>query len=61
MTTGEIIKKLITTQNYLEVRMGISDEFIEFVKAMLPDNYEYFREKEEAYQEALKHLKDFNI
>lgn len=61
MTTGEIIKKLITAQNYLEVRMGISNEFIEFVKTMLPDNYEYFREKEEAYQETLKHLKDFNI
>jgi hypothetical protein len=58
MTTGEIIKQLINAENYTQVRMGISDEFINFVKEMLPSDYEYFVEKEQAYQDLIKLLKD---
>lgn len=58
MTTGEIIKQLITAENYTQVRMGISDEFINFVKEMLPSDYDYFAEKERAYQDLIKLLKD---
>ena len=56
MKTGEIIKQLITAENYAEVRMTISDRFINFVKIMLPRDYEYFEEKEEAYQELIRLL-----
>lgn len=57
MTTGEIITKLIKAENYLEERMKISDEFIELVKDMMPGDYEYFREKEEAYQSVIEMMK----
>ena len=54
MTTGEIIKQLITAENYPQVRMGISDEFINFVKEILPADYDYFAEKEQSYQALIK-------
>jgi len=56
MTTGEIIKQLINAENYTQVRMGISDEFINFVKEMLPSDYNYFAKKEQAYQDLIKLL-----
>jgi hypothetical protein len=49
-TVGDIIKKLINTNNYLSERSKISDDFIIFVKDNLPTDYGYIREKEEAYQ-----------
>jgi len=58
MTTREIIKQLINAENYTQVRIGISDEFISFVKEMLPSDYDYFAEKEQAYQDLIKLLKD---
>jgi hypothetical protein len=58
MTTGEIIKQLINAENYTKVRIGISDEFINFVREMLPSDYDYFSEKEQAYQDLIKLLKD---
>jgi hypothetical protein len=61
MTTGEIIKQLINAENYTKVRMGISDEFINFVKEMLPSDYDYFAEKEQAYQDMIKLLKDGGV
>jgi hypothetical protein len=57
MKTGEIIKQLITTDNYLETRMDIGDDFIELVKDFMPHDYEYLREREEAYQSLLKLFK----
>ena len=57
MTTGEIITKLIKTENYVEERMKISDEFIDFIKDMMPRDYEYFKEKEEAYQSLIEMIK----
>lgn len=57
MTTGEIITKLIKAENYLEERIKISDEFINFVKDMMPIDYEYFKEKEEAYQSLIEMMK----
>lgn len=61
MTTGEIIKQLINAENYTQVRIGISDEFINFVKVMLPSDYDYFAEKEQAYQDLIKLLKDGSV
>lgn len=58
MTTGEIIKQLINAENYTQVRLGVSDEFIDFVREMLPSDYDYFAEKEQAYQDLIKLLKD---
>jgi len=58
MTTGEIIKQLITAEDYTQFRMEISDEFINFVKEILPSDYDYFAEKEQAYQDLIKLLKD---
>lgn len=56
MKVKDIIKELITTDNYSTIRINISDEFINLVKNMMPHDYEYFREKEEAYQEKIKLL-----
>ena len=54
MTTGEIIKNLITSDNYAIARSTISDEFIQFVREMLPSDYMYIAEKEEAYQKLIE-------
>jgi hypothetical protein len=56
MTVNENIKRLIKAENYIEVRITISDDFINFVRQMLPSDYEYIEEKEEAYQLLLKSL-----
>ena len=61
MTVGEALKKLVTAENYTQVRMTISDEFINFIKDMLPSDYEYIEEKENNYQEMLIILKENNI
>ena len=61
MTVGEALKKLVTAENYTQVRMTISDEFINFIKNMLPSDYEYIEEKENDYQEMLKILKEAKI
>jgi hypothetical protein len=53
-TVGDIIKRLATTDNYLRVRITVSDEFVNFVKDNLPIDYEYFAEKEVAYQKVLQ-------
>jgi len=58
MTIQETLKKLITAENYAEVRVTISDDFISFVKDMLPSDYDYISEKEEGYQLLLQFLKD---
>lgn len=51
MTVGEVLKRLVTAENYVQVRVTVSDQFIEMVKDMLPDDYEYIEEKERHYQE----------
>ena len=61
MTVGEALKKLVTAENYAQVRRTISDEFINFIKNMLPSDYEYIEEKENDYQEMLIILKENNI
>jgi len=61
MTVGEALKKLVMAENYVQVRMTISDEFINFIKDMLPSDYEYIEEKENNYQEMLTLLKENNI
>lgn len=58
MTVQEKLKKLITAENYAEVRMTTSDDFISFVKDMLPNQYEYIEAKEEEYQRILNLLKE---
>ena len=61
MTVGEALKKLVTAENYTQVRMTISDEFINFIKDMFPSDYEYIEEKENNYQEMLTILKEAKI
>jgi hypothetical protein len=56
MTVGETMHKLVTADNYAAERIKVSDAFIEMAKAMLGD-YEYIKEKEEAYQELIAGLK----
>jgi len=53
MTVGEIMKRLITAEDYNIVRITVSDQFIDMAKAMLGD-FEYIKEKEERYQELMK-------
>lgn len=60
MTVGETLKKLITAENYMQVRMTISDEFINLVREMLPSDYEYIQEKEEDYQKQIIFLKEIS-
>jgi len=55
-TVGEIARRLAGTDNYLRERMTVSDEFIDFVRENLPRDYEYFAEKEAAYQKVLELL-----
>lgn len=54
MTIGEIIKTLVKCDNYLEERMKISDETVKFIKDMMPHDYDYFKEREEAYQSLIE-------
>ena len=56
MNTGEIIKKLVTAENYIEERIKVSDQFIDMIKTCLPSDYDYIKEKEDAYQELIKLL-----
>lgn len=58
MTVQEKLKKLITAENYFSERLNISDDFITFVKDMLPMEYEYIEAKEEEYQTILNFLKE---
>ena len=58
MTIGGIIKVLITCKNYNTIRCVVPDEFINFVKENFLSQYEYFADKEQAYQELINaHLK----
>lgn len=45
MTLGEIIKKLVLSENYLIVRGNVSDEIISFIETTLPHDYGLLREK----------------
>ncbi len=60
MTVGDIMKSLIMAEDYNEVRIKVSDEFINMAKVMLSD-YEYIREKEEKYQELLEMLENIKL
>ena len=54
MTLGEIIKHLVAAPNYNSVRASIDDSLIDFIKEMLPSDFEYIAEKEKAYQDVRK-------
>ncbi len=54
MKTGEIIKKLIDADNYVEERSKVSAVFIDFIKEFMARDYEYITEKEENYQRIIK-------
>jgi len=56
MTVGENIKYLVNAENYAEVRIGYSDDFINFLREMMPRDYELIEEKEKTYQLLLKLL-----
>jgi len=47
---GEIITELIKGKNYLTFRLTLDDDMIDFIKENMPREYEYFREKEEAFK-----------
>ena len=61
MTVNELIKELINTDNYLELRMRTHDDFIEFVKSTMPSDYEYFREREESFQGLIGLIQDGGV
>ena len=56
MNVGEILDKLIKSENYLSERTKVTDQFIDMVRTCMPSHYEHIREKEEAYQGILKLL-----
>ena len=49
MTIGETIKMLVTSESYLEARLKVSDDVIEFIKEHMKRDYELFKEKEESF------------
>ena len=49
MTIHEIIKLLVTSDNYLEARLTVSDDAIDLIKEHMPSQYDLFAEKEEAF------------
>tara|TARA_R110002126_G_scaffold82497_10_gene202232 strand:- start:6131 stop:6325 length:195 start_codon:yes stop_codon:yes gene_type:complete len=55
MTLGEIIKKLVLSENYLIARSNVSDEIISFIETTLPHDYGLIKEKE--YQRIISVLK----
>lgn len=55
MTVGEVMKKLVTAEDYNIARATVSDEFISMAKCVLGD-FDYIKEKEEKYQELVKFL-----
>ena len=58
MTIQEILKKLVKSENYAQTRNEIAnDDLIEFIKEMLPLDYELIQEQEEKYQQQLELLK----
>lgn len=54
MTIQETLNLLVKCSNedYLGYRMQIDDKFMEFIKDILPSDFEYIQEKEEAYQKS---------
>lgn len=54
MTVGEILRMLEKSENYLLDRVRISDEFINMIKNMMPDDYERIVEKENEYINSLQ-------
>ena len=61
MTIGEIIKTLVKTENYLEERMKIGDQIVNFIKEMMPHDYDLFKEKEESYQSIVELINQSQI
>jgi hypothetical protein len=57
MTLGEIIKKLVLSENYLIVRSNVSDEIISFIETTRPHDYGLLKEKEDEYQRIISVLK----
>jgi hypothetical protein len=61
MTIGEHIKILVNAPVYLEERIKVSDEVIEFIRDNMPSSYNLFKEKEEAFQAFVKLINGENI
>ena len=61
-TVGAIMKELVMADDneYLIIRHGISDDFIEMAKVALSDDFSYIEEKENAYL-TLREMGVFNI
>lgn len=59
MNVGETIENLITTDNYLNERIKLSDEFIEMMKFMFSEKYKLIEEKEENFQKVITNFKEW--
>jgi hypothetical protein len=58
MTVGERVDLLVNaTDNYAEVRLKTSDEFIEMMKFMFSEKYELIEHKEKEYYKMLEIIK----
>ena len=57
MTLGEVIKKLILSENYLIERSNVSDDMISFIETLRPHDYDLLKEREEEYQRIISVLK----
>jgi hypothetical protein len=62
MTVGEIIDVLINSEvpEYHHKRLNISEEFIEMIMEIFPDEYSKIRNKEEEFQNILRILNEIN-
>ena len=58
MTVKEKLRQLENSDEYLIDRMKTSNQFIEMVKTMMPDDYDRIREKEDAYQQFISQFEN---
>jgi len=58
MTVGERVDLLVNaTDDYAEIRLKTSDEFIEMMKFMFSEKYELIKDKEKEFERMIEVIK----
>jgi len=58
MTVGERVELLVkATDNYAEIRLKTSDEFIEMMKFMFSEKYKLIEQKEKEFERMVEIIK----
>ena len=60
-TIGEIVDKLVKADNnYAEIRLTVSEQFMEMMKFTFPEKHKLIEEKEIEFQRMVKIINDLN-